>query len=300
MTNILCLPILSRPDLPEIFMIANDAGDMGASSYSIAKGILNINNGSAPALAKKNVDIPWNLIDREDGVKLLCPQEPVAQVDTVTIVEVPNADCCGERMWYYLTIRWKDGEEEMTHTYDVDFLTGSTTTKTQVSAAFIEKINADTNAIVTAAAVGETFTLTADTPGQGFVTSTNAALMTVAHTTPNVISFGDGQDLIDNYGFTAADGIDAANEYAILEIPWFTFRDGDIPSDFGDNKLSGQMVASKHKLWVLVETGGTAEDAVLGTAIGDSSPTDSLCFILAGSSTASKYLGVVNAGCPCS
>lgn len=293
-----CQPLHERPGFPDTWMIANDGGDMGASSYSIAKGILNINNGTSPVLAKKNVDINWMFIDREDGVKLLCPQEPTAQVDTVTTITVPNADCCGDLMYYHVTISWHDwtSGEEMSKTYTVDFTTGSTWTATNVSTAVIAAINADPNAIVTAAAVGATYSLTAKVAGQPFLTKTNTALQTIELSTPNVISFGDGDDLI-KMGFTAAEGIDAANEYAVLEIPYYTVREGDIPSD---NEYSGQRVLSKHKLWVIVETGGTAEDAVLGTAIGDSTPTDSLCFILAGSSTASKYLGVVNVGCPCS
>jgi len=298
--NVHCSPVNEIPGMPDYWMIANDGGDMGANSYSIAKGILNINNGTSPVLAKKAINIAWNLIDRENGVKVLCPQDPTAQVDTVTTITVPNADCCGDQLCYYVTLTWHDATsgQEMTHTYSACFTTGSTWTKTQVSAALIADINADPNRIVTAAAVGETFTLTATTAfvGHPFLTKTNTALQTVAHTTPNVISWGDGDDLLA-MGFTAADGIDATNEYAIVEIPYYTVREGDIPSD---NAYSGQRVLSWHKFWLIVETGGTAEDAVLGTSISDNTPTDSLCYILAGSSTASKYLGVINDGCPCS
>lgn len=289
-----CQPLLERPERPDLFIIANDLGDMGATNYSLANGVLNINNGTSPTLKKKNFDIPWPLIDREDGVKVLCPQEPVAQVDTVTTVTLPDANCCGDLMWYYITISWHDFTDgsEQSHTYPVSFTTGTTYTATQISTDVIAAINADPNAIVTAAAVGATFTLTAKNPGQPFLTKTNIALQTVAHSTANKISFGDGDDLIKWYGFTAADGIDGTNEYIIVEIPYFTVREGDIPSD---NTYSGQRVLSKHTLWLVVESGGTAEDAVLGTT-----NATGLCKILTGQDTASKYLAVMGLGCPCS
>lgn len=288
-----CWPLLERPAAPDYWIIANDLGDVGATSYALALGVLNINNGTAPVLQKKDISIEWPLIDRLDGVKVLCPQEPIAQVDTVTTITVPNADCCGDLMYYNVNIKYVDSnKEEQSTTYSVDFTTGSTWTATQISTAVVAKINADPNAIVTAALVGATYSLTAKVAGQPFKTTTNLALQTVAHTTANKISFGDGQDLIDNYNFTAADGIDAANEYIVVEIPYYTVREGDIPSN---NAYSGQRVLSKHVFWLVVESGGTAEDAVLGTT-----NATGLCKILTGQDTASKYLAVMGNGCPCS
>lgn len=283
-----CQPVLGRPDLPSEWIVAND-GDTITST--IAKGILTITDG-----AQKTFYVPWFLIDRLDGVKVLCPQDPVAQVDTLTMLVLPNADCCGELRTYNVSVTYQDENgETQTQKWHIDKTTGSTYTETAIVDAWVIIINNDPFAIVTASNSGGHLRLTDKVAGRGFRTNYNTVDFSISHTTANKISFGDGDDLIDTYKFTADDGIDADNDYVIIEIPYFVTADSSQP-DVTIN-IDSLQILRKKKLWIIVESGGTAEDAILGTTIGT---TTGLCGILAGTFTVSKYLGVINEGCPCS
>jgi hypothetical protein len=284
--NIHCTPVQRWPGKPKEFIVVNDGDTM---NYALATGVLTIDNND-----DKVYPISWYLIDRADKVKVLCPSAAVAQVDTITTTVLPQTFTALDEAKYSITLEWEDADtkELQVKTYTLYFATSTTWTEATFTAAFIAKINADPDGIVTASASSNHLRLTADTAGQWFLVKFNSTYHTISHTTANVVAFGLGSDLIDFVGFTTDDGVAVDNTYIWVEIPYYTIDTGDLPTF---NRESGGAVLKKHRLVLLIEEGGTAESSTLGTTI-----STNLCAILSGAATASKYFAVVSEGCPCS
>lgn len=285
--NIHCTPVQRWPGKPTEFIVLNDGDTM---NYALEDGVLTIDNDD-----DKVFPISWYWIDRQDKVKVLCPQAAIAQVDTITTTVLPQSFTALDEKKYSITLEWEDlvTQEKQVKTYTVYYATSTTWTESTFTDAFVTKINADPDAIVTASKSSNHLVLTANTAGQWFLTKFNTTYHTIAHTTANQIAFGLGSDLINFGGWTTDDGVqDDSTTYIWVEIPYFTVDTGDLSSF---NKESGGTVLKKHKLVLLIEEGGTAESSTLGTTIATN-----LCAILSGAATASKYFQVLHQGCPCS
>ena len=285
--NLHCTPVQQWSQKPKEFIVLNDGDTL---TYGMADGVLTLNDGD-----EKVYKINWYLIDRDQKVKVLCPQEAQAQVDTITTSVLPQT-FSGDSVTSSITLEWKHLEtrELMTKTYSVTYSTGTTWTESTVTDALVLKINGDEDAIVTASKSSNHLVLTADNAGQGFLTIVKTSIMSVANTTENLINFGRGSDLIEFGGWSTDDGIQDDDDvtYVIIEIPYYSFSGVDQPSF---NRESGATALQAHRLWLVVEEGGTAESANLGTTI-----STGLCAILNGQATAKLYHQVVSEGCPCS
>jgi len=287
--NLHCSPVQQWPGKPKEFIVLNNGDTL---TYGIEDGVLTLTDDQTD----KSFLISWPLIDRIDKVKVLCPQTAVAEVDTITTSVLPQTFTDRDVATYHITLSWKDltSGEWQTKTYSVDYLTSTTWTESTFTDKFVTKINADPDAIVTASNSSNHLVLTANTAGQDFLTKVNTLYQSVAITTANRINFGRGSDFIEFGGWTTDDGIEDSDStsYLVVEIPYYSIDTGDLPSF---NRESGGAVLKKHVLWLVIQEGGTAESASLGTTI-----STALCAILGGTATAAKYHQVIHQGCPCS
>lgn len=272
-----CVSICTPLDPPDNIVIFTEGASYTAVTLTLAQ--INLTDDTVA------VKIPFQwIIPGGNGAILACVQSAVKQVDTITPTGFPNTDCCGDTVEYGITLKWKDDcGLWVAKNYSVEL--SGTQTATTVGNALRSAINNDDNAPVVASGT-TTVTLTAKTAGEQFITTITDNVMSLAHTTANVVAVGTAAWMAENMDMFGVnpDRYDPAATYELFIITSLILVE---TSSEATTKLKQ---FKEVRTWVLAEYGSSEIVTNVLTP---------LCAILNGTSTAANYLDRINATCPC-
>ena len=272
-----CVSLCTPPDAPDNIVIFTEGADYTAVSLSLAQ--INLIDDTV------TVRLPFQwILPGGNGAILACVQAAVAQVDTITPTGFPNDSCCGECVDYGITLKWKDDcNIWVSKNYAVNLC--GTQTATTVGNALRDVINADANSPVDASGT-TTITLTAKVAGEQFITSITDNVMSLVHTTANVVAIGTPawmSEWMDKFNINS-DRYDPTASYELFIISSLTLVE---TSSEATTKLKQFKEVTT---WVLAEYDSSDITTDVLTP---------LCAALNGTATAANYLDRIDATCPC-
>src|SRR6185295_958891 len=148
-----CRPVCEPVGMPDGYVIFNDDGIPTAlDTPTLTPG---------PTLTIGGEVIKYNDII---GVTLICPQDAVAQRDTVTPQQFPNTDCCGDKVCYGITLSFKDDcgtPDQEVYNVCLEGTQTATSVVTALKAAMSESAIVDVSGTTT-------LVIDAKTAGKGF------------------------------------------------------------------------------------------------------------------------------------
>lgn len=186
---------------------------------TIAQGLLTV------PTVQGNLTFNYFDILPSGGVSITCAATPVAQVNTIAPSSFTVGDCCGNETTYTLQLSQVQCETQIAPSvYELQVTTDQTAA--DIVDSFVALINADTNAFVTAADTGSTFTITADTAGCAFVVDFVSTNLVNIASTANVVGAGQTANL--TYYGVDSDDFSAAATYHTVQIKYRAFKTNPI------------------------------------------------------------------------